>query len=412
MAAVLSHWSGHYTRQRRLIQAAFLAVFALLPVLDLLRFDFVKSRLYLFGSEIWLDEWALLWLALMFAMWLVGGVSLVFGRVYCAYACPQTVFSELAHDIGDLGRRLARRLAPPWRERAARAVSYVLLAALSVAGTALLMGYFAPLPDVLQRLARLDIGPWVGAIGAITTALTFANLAWVRETFCQTACPYGLLQGVIEDGRSLHVRLAPEKGQCIDCAACARVCPMEIDIRDGSFQIECTRCGSCVDACDAVLHRLKPARPSVLVFDLGGVLSGWDVKRTLVTVSTVGFGVALALAVATRQPLAFQLSPVYSAEAEGASTAAAESHYLLRASNRGRSAVRLDVRAEGLPGASIEGLADPVLPPGEERRFDLVVRVPRAEVQGGVTPFVWVIGAAERQQRIPATFFARKAKLS
>jgi hypothetical protein len=140
------------------------------------------------------------------------------------------------------------------------------------------------------------------------------------------------------------------------------------------------------------------------------VLSGWDVKRTLVAVSTVGFGVALALAVATRQPLAFQLSPVYSAAAESAATPQAESHYLLRASNRGRSAVRLEVRAEGLPGASIEGLDDPVLPPGEERRFDLVVRLPRAEIQGGVTPFVWVIGAADRQKRIPATFFARKGK--
>lgn len=410
MAKALPHWSGRFTRQRRFIQVAFLAVFALLPVFDLLRFDFVQSRLRFFGGEIWLDEWALLWLALMFAMWLVGAVSLVFGRVYCAYACPQTVFSELAHDFDELGRRLARRLAPPWRERTARGVAYALVAVLSVAATALMMAYFAPLPDVLRRLARLDVGPWVGAIGAISTALAFANLAWVRESFCHTACPYGLLQGVIEDGRSLHVRLAPEQGQCIACAACARICPMDIDIRDGSFQIECTRCGSCVDACETVLRRLKPARPSVLVFDLGRGARGWDLKRTLVAVSTLGFGLALVVAVARRQPLSFQLSPVYSAAAESATTPEASSHYLLRASNRGRAPVTLDVRAEGLPGATVEGLGDPLLAPGQQRNYELVVRVPRSQVQASVTPFTWVIGAADQQQRIPATFFARKAK--
>ena len=412
MAKALPHWSGRFTRQRRLIQVAFLAVFALLPVFDLLRFDFVQSRLRFFGGEIWLDEWALLWLALMFAMWLVGAVSLVFGRVYCAYACPQTVFSELAHDVDELGRRAARRLAPPWRERVARSVSYALVGLLSVAATALMMAYFAPLPEVLRRLAALDVGPWVGAIGAISTALAFANLAWVRERFCHTACPYGLLQGVIEDGRSLHVRLSPEKGQCIDCAACARVCPMEIDIRDGSFQIECTRCGSCVDACEAVLQRLKPARPSVLVFDMGGAARGWDLKRTLVAVSTAGFGLALVVAVVRREPLSFQLSPVYSAQAEAAAAPEVTGRYLLRASNRGRAPVTLDVRAEGLAGATVEGLTDPLLPPGQERNYDLVVRVPRDRVAGSVTPFTWVVGPSGRQQRIPATFFARQGKVS
>ncbi len=273
-SAVLPGWTGRFTRQRRLVQAAFLALFVLLPVFDLLRFDLPAGKLFLFGQEIWLDEWALLWLALMFAMWLVGAVSLVFGRVYCAYACPQTVFSELAHDADAIAKRLVRRLVPSRRAPAARGISLALVALLSLASTALFMAYFAPLPDVLRRIAHLDFGPWVGAVGAITTLLAFLNLAFVRETFCHSACPYGLLQGVIEDGRSLHVRLDESTGECIDCKACARVCPMGIDIRDGSFQIECTRCGSCIDSCDAVLGRLKPARPGVLRFDFLGFAQG------------------------------------------------------------------------------------------------------------------------------------------
>ena len=231
----LAGWTGRFTTQRRLVQLLFLAVFLLLPVFDLFRFDLPAGKLFFFGQEIWLDEWALLWLGLMLAMWLVGAVSLVFGRVYCAYACPQTVFSELAHDVDAIARRLTRGLPPERRPGAARALSLLAVAALSLATTALFMAYFAPLPEVLRRIASLDFGPWLGAVGATTTLLAFLNLVFVRESFCRSACPYGLLQGVIEDGRSLHVRLDEATGACIDCKACARTCPMGIDIRGGSF---------------------------------------------------------------------------------------------------------------------------------------------------------------------------------
>jgi cytochrome c oxidase accessory protein FixG len=386
-------------------------VFVLLPAFDLLRFDFTRARLHLFREEIWLDEWTLLWLFLMFAMWLIGAVSLVFGRVYCAYACPQMVFTELAHDLDALGRRLTRRLDPRRRAPAARAVSLALLALVSVAASVFLMGYFAPLDEVLRRLARFDLGPWVGAVGAIAAALAFVDFAFVRETFCRTVCPYGLLQGVIEDGRSLHVRFDEAEGACIDCGACARVCPMGIDVRDGAFQIECTRCGSCIDACDGVLARLKPARPGLLGFAFGGVAERrFDAKRVLVGVATLGFGAALVTAVALRERVSLHLSPLYAAGAASEGELA-ESRFLLRAANRGREPVVLDVRLDGLPAeASFLGLDDPCVPAGEERNFTLVVRVPRAQVHSSVTPFAWVVQAGERSQRFPAALFARKGK--
>ena len=407
-------WVGRYTVQRRLIQLAFLAAFVLMPLFDLFRFDFVAGRLYLFRQEVWLDEWALLWLALMFAMWLVGAASLTLGRVYCAYACPQTVFSEIAHDLDALAKRLTRSLAPKLRTRAAKALSLSLVAVVSLAATVLMMAYFAPLPHVLSRLLRLDTGPWVGAIGALCTLLGFLNIAFVRESFCQSACPYGLLQGVIEDGRSLHVRLDESGGKCIDCGACARVCPMDIDIRDGSFQIECTRCGSCIDSCDAILARLKPARPGVLRFDMGGfTLRRWDAKRVLVAAATLGFGVALVVAVARREMVSLQLSPVYAADAAQPEGGLVESRYLLRAANRTKAAVVMQVRTEGLPdGASLSGLGDATLPPGRERRFDVVVRVPRSGISGSVTPFTWVVDTADGQKRFSSTFFARTQKAS
>lgn len=412
-ASSYPHWAGRFARQRRLIQIAFLSAFAALPLFDLVRFDLERGRLQLFRQEIWLDEWAILWLALMFGMWLIGAASLVLGRVYCAYACPQMVFGEIAHDVDELSRRLARGLPPGRRGRAARAISLALISVVSVAASALFMGYFAPLPEVLERLLRLEVGPWVGLVGASTALLAILDLMFVREDFCRSVCPYGLLQGVIEDGRSLNVKLDPALGACIDCGACARACTMGIDIRDGAFQIECTRCGSCIDACDAVLSRLKPARPSVLRFDFGGIsLRGWDAKRVLVAVATVGFGLALLIALIRRERVAFQLSPLYAAAvARGSAAPVAESRFLLRAANRGREAVTLSVRPEGLPGsAAVHGLGDARVPAGTERKFELVVRVPREDVRGGVTPFAWVIEGGDAPRRYPASFFAHVEK--
>ncbi|HEX6899249.1 MAG TPA: 4Fe-4S dicluster domain-containing protein [Thermoanaerobaculia bacterium] len=403
--ATLTRWNGRNAKRRRTVQLACLAVFVLLPLFDLFRFDFAAGRLHLFGAEIWLDEWTILWLALMFGMWLIGTLSLVFGRVYCAYACPQTVFTELAHDFDDLGRRLARRFDPKVRPRVVRAVSLALTALLSVAATVFFMAWFAPLPEVVSRLLHLDFGLWVGLVGAVTTLIVFLDLAIVREGFCRTACPYGLLQGVIEDGRSLHVRF-DEAGGCIHCEACVKACPMGIDIRDGSFQIECTRCGSCIDACDTILARLK--RPGLLRFEMPGFsFRNLDVKRVLVLAATLAFAVVLGVAVATREMVAIRLSPVYS-DTAGIQRDVAESRFLLRVANRGREPVVLGIHPEGLPAsARIEGLEDTTIPAGRERRLDVTVRVPSADTKSSVTPFVWVVETPEGAKRFAASVFSR-----
>jgi len=410
--ATFPNWAGRYTRLRRYIQLACLAIFSLLPLFDLCRFDFESNRLHLFRREIWLDEWALLWLALMFGMWLIGALSLILGRVYCAYACPQMVFTELAHDLDALGKRLARSFAVGLRRPAARAISTSLLALVSVGVSVLFMGYFAPLSRILTRLFHLDFGLWVGLIGASIAFLTFLDFAFVRESFCRAACPYGLLQGLLEDGRSLHVALDESRGPCIDCQACARICPMEIDIREGAFQIECTRCGSCIDECDRILARSKPPRPGVLAFRLPGFSFGsLDAKRLLVAFATLGFGAVLAFAVATREPLSFQLSPVYVESAAQQPTPVSESRFLLRAANRTAGPVTLVLRPEGLPAeAQVEGFEDPVVPAGAERRFEIVVKVPLAGKHRSVTPFIWVIEGDGMSKRFAAALLIREPK--
>jgi hypothetical protein len=181
---------------------------------------------------------------------------------------------------------------------------------------------------------------------------------------------------------------------------------MGIDIRDGSFQIECTRCGSCIDACDVVLGKLN--KPGVLAFEWPRVSwKGFDLKRALVTVATVGFAVALIVAVATRDMVAIKLSPVYS-DSASISKEIAESRFLLRVANRGHEPVILGIHPEGLPAsARIEGLEDTTIPAGQERRLDVTVRVPAADTESSVTPFVWIVETPEGAKRFAASIFSR-----
>lgn len=403
--ATLPRWTGHYTRRRRWIQIAFLVVFALLPLADLFRFDLTAGRLHVFGSEIWLDEWTYLWLAIMFLMWLVGALSLIFGRVYCAYACPQMVFSELAHDCDALAKRLLRGMDPKRQKQLARVLSLGAIAVISVVASVLFMGYFAPMGSVVDRLLHLDLRLWLGAVGGATALLAFLDLVFVRESFCRSACPYGLLQGLLEDGRSLHVKFSEESGACIDCKLCVRRCPMEIDIRDGAFQIECTRCGTCIDACDEILA--KKGRPSLLAFDFSGFTwRNWDLKRSLVAVSTIGFGIVLAVAVARRETLSLQLAPLQSdvARQEGV----AESHFLLRAANRGQEPVALQVHTEGLPAdAEVTGKPVEPVPAGQEERWTLVVRLPETPGRKGLQSFTWVVDTPRGAERFAGAVLTR-----
>lgn len=401
-------WTGHNTRRRRLVQMAFLAAFALLPLTGVFRFDLTAGRLHVFGNEVWLDEWTYLWLTLMFLMWTVGALSLLFGRVYCAYACPQMVFTELAHDLEAVAKRVTRGMDPARQKRLVRVLSLAGIAIMSLVAAVLFMGYFAPLPVVLGRLARFDVGLWLGAVGAATTAVAFFDFAFVREGFCRSVCPYGLLQGILEDGKSLHVRFSEETGPCIECQLCVRRCPMEIDIRKGAFQIECTRCGVCIDACNEILARKK--RPGLLSFDLSGMSwRNWDVKRALVSVSTVGFGVVLAVALAHRETLALQLAPLQSDVARRAEVA--ESHFLLRAANRGREPVPLSVHAEGLPAdARVSGGPAAPVPAGQEKRWMLVVELPETAGRKGLQPFTWVVDSPQGAERFAGAVLARGKK--
>jgi cytochrome c oxidase accessory protein FixG len=243
--------------------------------LPLFRADLAGRRLYLAGHLFTaLDTRFLLMLLLLSAIGL-GLFTAIVGRVWCGYACPQTVFlEEIIRRIetwieGDRGAR--RKLdESPWTagKIARKASKWSLFAIVSVVISLMTMSYLYAPTDV-----------WTGAIprgaylfAAALAGLLYFDLAWFREQFCNYLCPYARIQSVLADANTWTVGYDPRRGEprlgtpgvqkatvfstgaCVDCNRCVAVCPQGIDIRNG-FQLECITCGHCIDACTDVMKK-------------------------------------------------------------------------------------------------------------------------------------------------------------
>ena len=204
------------------------------------RFDLPTLSLHLFGAVVPIDEFYLVLLGTLFLVALTLWVTVVFGRLWCGWICPQTV-------IGEIGEWMASVL--PARFRAAGKM--LALLPFSALVSLSLLWYFVPPAEAARGLFRSPIllGFFLAQWGAI-----YFMVAVVGTRFCKTACPYAMLQNVLADRGTLAVAYDPARADCLRCDRCIRVCPVGIDIRKGE-QRECVACASCIDACREVTLR-------------------------------------------------------------------------------------------------------------------------------------------------------------
>ena len=204
----------------------------------------------------------------------------LFGRLWCGFACPQTVWTDLFMQVerwieGDRAERMRFDKAPwtpaKWRKRVAKHAAWLLIAFLT--GGAWIM-YFRDAPTVVGEFFTGQAGLTIYFFVFLFTATTYLLAGMAREQVCTYMCPWPRIQGALVDQDTMAVtyeswRGEPRgkyrkgesfdgRGDCIDCKQCVAVCPMGIDIRDG-FQLECIGCGLCIDACDEVMDEDRPA---------------------------------------------------------------------------------------------------------------------------------------------------------
>src|SRR6266545_5613632 len=248
---------------RRLAEGAQALVVLGLPFVRVrgesaLRFDVPTLTLHLFGAAIWIDE---LFVVLAAALFLCAAfllVTLVLGRVWCGWGCPQTALVDLT-----------QFLATARREGGARWVgALAAVAAVAALASANLLWYFVPPQEFFALVAGRSLSPVLGGSWAATGLVLFLDLAFVRQRFCATTCPYAKAQGALLDRYSMIVAYDPRRDiDCVDCGACVRACPVDIDIRDG-LQAACIACAECVDACRPIMRKLRRA-PDLVAYSFG-----------------------------------------------------------------------------------------------------------------------------------------------
>jgi len=402
---------GRFTFLRRWSGWFLIAIYLALPWIPVgghpaVFLDIADRRFHLFGQTLaFQDTWLLFFgiSGLGFALFLV---TALLGRVWCGWACPQTVFLEHVFRRVERwieGDAIVRRQldAAPWGSGkiVKRGFKQVVFIACAAVIAHLLLAYFVSIPN-LWAMMNASPGEHWGAfvfISAFSLVLYF-NYAWFREQLCIVICPYGRLQSALIDDHSMVIGYDAKRGEprgkvgivdagaCIDCNRCVQVCPTGIDIRQG-LQIECIGCAACIDACDEVMDKLKRPRGLVRYASLAAFAGGvtrWLRPRTMVyaVLLLAGAGVA-TWALSTVRPANFGVTRMTGTPYFMDATMV-RNQFLLRLVNKRDVPVRFVVTLVDAPAGVIQiGLEGGLLVgPMAEAVRPLIMQVARKDYHG------------------------------
>ncbi len=407
--------------------------------------DFTGRRFYFFSIELWPQEVYFITGLLVMAALALFLVTSLFGRLWCGYACPQTVWTDLYIAVERLfeGDRNARMKLDAskwsfdklWRKVGKHAVWLVI--AFSTGGAWIF--YFHDAPTLLKTfwVGQAPMTAYVSA--GVLTLTTYGLAGTMREQVCTYMCPWPRIQGAMIDGHSLQVTYRSDRGEprgphkkgqswegrgdCVDCNQCVVVCPMGIDIRNGG-QIECINCGLCIDACNEIMVRLE--RPTGLIaYDTDEAVAARRARQRpvypLVRSRTIYYGVALtavsllmAFGLATRSPVDFAVlrdrNPTFVRLDDGS----VRDGYTLKIENRSWERRAFQVSLGGLRGATMQtpGAAPSAAPlsvtvePNQVLALRVLVTAPPASLTAQSEPLIFTLSGGGRAWRNASVFLS------
>nr|WP_319398366.1 cytochrome c oxidase accessory protein CcoG [uncultured Carboxylicivirga sp.] len=301
---------GKYYNARNIVGIILLAFLFAAPYIKihgepLLLFDIMHRKFVLFGVVFWPQDFHLFVIGLITIIIAIVTFTVVYGRVWCGWACPQTIFMELIfrrieywiEGTGDQ-QRIRNNGEDSFDKLWRKGLKHILFIVISLLITHTMLSYLVGAETVKQYVTSSpskNISIFI-ALMIFTSAFYFV-FAFFREQVCSLVCPYGRLQGALVDNNTLTViydykrgenrgpmrknedRKANGKGDCVNCHKCTTVCPTGIDIRDG-IQLECINCTACIDACDSVMERYKLPKGLIRITSKNNIENGQPFKWT------------------------------------------------------------------------------------------------------------------------------------
>ena len=329
------HISGFFSTLRNATIWVTLGVYFILPWLTWdgrqgVLFDLPERKFYIFWFTFWPQDFLYLSWLLIIAAFCLFFVTVLAGRVWCGYTCPQTVWTTFFMWIeyiteGDRSQRI-KLDAQPWSgNKAIRKISkHALWIALAFWTAFTFVGYFTPVRELWLDLFYLNASGWAWFWLFFFTVATYTNAGWMREQVCLYMCPYARFQSVMFDRDTLIVTYDEKRGEprgsrkktadhkndglgdCINCQMCVQVCPTGIDIRNG-LQYECIGCAACVDACDHIMDQMGYPR-GLVRYSTENIIEGK--ARHIFRPRLIGYGAMLTVMIVVFLTVLFNRVPL------------------------------------------------------------------------------------------------------
>ncbi|MCX7216205.1 MAG: cytochrome c oxidase accessory protein CcoG [Burkholderiales bacterium] len=379
-------------------------------------FDLAARKFYIFGIVLWPQDFIYLAALLIICAYSLFLFTAIFGRVWCGFACPQTVYTEIFMWFerkieGDRSTRMRLDRQPMSVIKFARKTTkHLVWISFALWTGYTFVGYFTPIRVLSQEIVTLSLGPWEWFWVLFYGFATYGNAGWMREQVCKYMCPYARFQSAMFDKDSLIITYDQERGEprgarsksdtaanqslgaCIDCSMCVQVCPTGIDIRNG-LQYECIGCGACVDACNLVMDKIGAPRGLVRFWTDHAMKFRWTSAQILrhafrprvliystilLTIVVVFFGTLL-----TRTPLKMDVIRDRGSLGREVEDGMIENVYRLQIMNTDEAPHRYKLTVEGIPSIHIQGGNEVALSSTESRAVPVSVRTNEGQGEKG-----------------------------
>ena len=394
-------------------------------------FDLGARKFYIFGMVLWPQDVIYLTLLLIISALALFLFTAVAGRLFCGYACPQTVYTEIFMWIerrveGDRVARIRLDESPlSLRKIRIKATKHILWVAVAFWTGFTFIGYFAPIRSLGMDLIAFSLGPWQWFWLFFYSFATWGNAGFLREQVCKYMCPYARFQSVMVDNDTYVVTYDHKRGEprgarsrkvdhkaaglgdCVDCSICVQVCPTGIDIRKG-LQYMCIGCGACIDACDQVMEKVDYPKGLIRYTSERGIEEGLNdrqVRRRLfrprILIYTALMVIIVAVffgSLATRTTLRVDVIRDRGSLGREVAGGLIENVYRLQILNSSESALVLDIAAAGLPQMTVgvgrageESATGIEVPAAANYLLPVVVRTPYdSKIEPGSYPIEFV----------------------